>query len=187
MLSMTDASILSSHFRKLAFMTYGKRLQQALERAKKDRAALAAELQVSVQAVGQVITGGRSGTQTFTAENNAKAARFLRIDPNWLATGEGEIAPAANVWPFTLLTPEQLQELPQEHLETVEKVALDLWRTSKVPMPSTLVTSDTKGVHRKNGLTGTVPKPPDISKAGSAAQRSESEGQGRKAGDGRRG
>lgn len=175
---MDRASILSSSFRKLAFMSYGKRLQQALERAKKDRAALAAELGVSVQAVGQVITGGRSGTQTFTAENNSKAARFLRIDPNWLATGDGPMV-SSGLWPFALLTPEQLQELPPQHLETVEKVALDLWHLSKVHAPTTERHVDTEPVPRRSGLTGTIPKP-DFMKGGSEQQRGQSQGASRK-------
>jgi transcriptional regulator with XRE-family HTH domain len=185
MLSMNAASILSSDIRKLAFMTYGKRLQQALERAKKDRAALAAELQVSVQAVGQVITGGRSGTQTFTAENNSKAARFLRIDPHWLATGDGPMV-SSTVWPFALITPDQLLTLPPEHLETVQKVALDLLRSTKAST-QTLGTSVDTSLPRRSGLTGTIPKPPDLSKVESAAQRSEFTIKGRKARNGRSG
>jgi len=88
-------------------MSYGMRLQQALEVAGKDRKALAEALGMSVQAVGQVITGGRSGTQMFNAENSAKAARFLGVEHHWLATGEGEMR-TATVWPFgSALPPEQ--------------------------------------------------------------------------------
>jgi hypothetical protein len=130
------------------------------------------------------IQSARKGSKGLRLETLEKFATYFNVQAYQLLLPD---LGRTKEWPFALLTPEQLQELPQELLEYVEKVALDAWRTSKVPMPSTLVTSDTKGVHRKNGLTGTVPKPPDISKAGSAAQRSESEGQGRKAGDGRRG
>uniref|UniRef100_UPI00358FF5C1 hypothetical protein n=1 Tax=Variovorax boronicumulans TaxID=436515 RepID=UPI00358FF5C1 len=74
---------------KLAFMHYGERLQLALELARKDRNALGKELGISVQAIGQAIRGGRTGTQMFNAENSAKAARFLAVDHYWLATGDG--------------------------------------------------------------------------------------------------
>ena len=66
---------------------YGTRLEQALQLARKTRGELARHLGVSSQAVGQVITGS---TKSLTAENSARAARFLRVDHHWLATGEGE-------------------------------------------------------------------------------------------------
>jgi SOS-response transcriptional repressor LexA len=68
--------------------TYGSRLLIAMEARNATRKDLAAALGVSVQAVGDVLRGKSSA---FTAENNAKAAQFLRVDPNWLATGEGGI------------------------------------------------------------------------------------------------
>ena len=68
-------------------MTYGERLHLAMEIAEKDRAALAAALGVSVQSIGQTITGN---TNAHTAENCAKAAKFLRVDMYWLATGQGQ-------------------------------------------------------------------------------------------------
>jgi transcriptional regulator with XRE-family HTH domain len=157
MLSTTCASILSSDFRKLAFMTYGKRLKQAIELAGTDRAALAADLGVSVQAVGQVITGGRNGTQTFTASNNVKAARFLRVDPLWLATGEGDMV-SANVWPFALLTPDDVRKLSPKALEIVERQAislLDLETTAAVHKAQT----DTVAPPKSEGFPGTQQKP----------------------------
>lgn len=71
-------------------MTYGGRLQQAMTLAKKVRRDLATALGVSVQAIGQVVT---SPTSQLTAENSAKAARYLGVDHHWLATGEGEPRP----------------------------------------------------------------------------------------------
>lgn len=68
-------------------MTYGARLNEAIALAKSSRKALAAGLDISVQAIGDVINGK---TKAFTAENNAKAARELRVDAHWLATGQGE-------------------------------------------------------------------------------------------------
>jgi len=104
-------------------MTYGRRLNQALQRAGKSRADLAKELEVSVQAVGQVITGGRNGTQTFTAGNSVKAARFLGVDALWLATGEGEpTIDAYRDWPLSVPY-SQFVQLPTAFHAVVEQFA----------------------------------------------------------------
>lgn len=71
--------------------TYGKRLKAALEMRGASRLGLAKAINRSPQAVGQVINGA---TRAFTAENNALAAAFLGVSPDWLATGEGEMLPA---------------------------------------------------------------------------------------------
>ncbi len=68
--------------------TYGSRLLIAMEAKNATRKDLATALGVSVQAVGDVLRG-KSGA--FTAENNAKAARNLEVNPNWLATGNGQM------------------------------------------------------------------------------------------------
>lgn len=80
----------------LTFMpTYGQRLSTAMELARvTDRAKLADALEISVQAVGMVLAGK---TRALTAENSAKAARFLKVDHYWLATGEGEARPSSKV------------------------------------------------------------------------------------------
>jgi hypothetical protein len=82
------ASILSENESTLSCMvnTYGSRLEEALQESGKDRAELAQCLGISVQAIGQVMRGE---TRALTAENSAKAARFLGVDDYWLATGEG--------------------------------------------------------------------------------------------------
>jgi transcriptional regulator with XRE-family HTH domain len=67
--------------------TYGQRLGFALRETKKDRKGLAAAMGISVQAIGQVIRGG---TGAFTSENNSKACTYLGVNPDWLATGEGD-------------------------------------------------------------------------------------------------
>jgi transcriptional regulator with XRE-family HTH domain len=76
---------------------YGERLLQALQlngmtepdgTPKRDaRAKLAKEAGVTVQAVGDVLRGT---SKAFSAETSAKAARFLKVDHYWLATGDGE-------------------------------------------------------------------------------------------------
>lgn len=69
-------------------MSYGQRLQAALDHSGKGRKALAEAIGRSVQAVGDVINGK---SKAFTAENNAKAAEFLKVNSFWLATGDGSM------------------------------------------------------------------------------------------------
>lgn len=92
--------------------TYGNRLHEALLLANRDRQDLADVLAVSVQAIGQVISGK---TRALTAANSERAARFLRVDPYWLATGEGspnwEAGFGPIAWPFSVVSPEQWANL----------------------------------------------------------------------------
>lgn len=66
--------------------TYGERLEEALRLAGCERKALCGAVGITLQALGQVISGK---TKALTAENSARAARFLQVDHFWLATGEG--------------------------------------------------------------------------------------------------
>ncbi len=63
--------------------TYSDRLKAAMKDRKVDVATLAAHLDVSYQAVRKVTELNGA----FGAENNAKAARFLNVNPDWLALG----------------------------------------------------------------------------------------------------
>lgn len=69
-------------------MTYGERLQAAMDFARKRRKDVAGALGITPQAVGDVIRGK---SNAFTTENNAKAAVFLKVSSHWLSTGEGEM------------------------------------------------------------------------------------------------
>lgn len=164
-----DASILSSSFRKLAFMTYGTRLAYALEREEKSRADLADALDVSVQAIGQVITGGRSGSQTFTAANHMKAARFLKVSPDWLATGDGDMRPS-NVWPFERLQPDHVRLLSAKDRRTVENLALSLLQEEATQDVSDVSDSNVSASPRKSEeITWTLPS--DIKPGRSSGKR----------------
>ena len=70
---------------------YKDRLSAAMERKKVKRTALANALEVSYVAIKKVLDGD---TKSLTAANNAKAAAFLEVSPDWLATGEGDMVPA---------------------------------------------------------------------------------------------
>lgn len=90
-------TMIADRFGTLSHMPdFGTRLTKALALADKSQRELAEELGISVQAVGQVIAGK---TKAMTAENTARAARFLRVDHLWLATGEGkpQVAPEISV------------------------------------------------------------------------------------------
>ena len=69
-------------------MTFGTRLHQALTAAKMERKVLALHLGVSPQAIGMVITGGGKAERKLSPDNTRKAAKLLKVDSEWLATGE---------------------------------------------------------------------------------------------------
>lgn len=77
---------------------YAERLQKAMEDARKNVHALAGELGVSYQAVQKVLRGT---SKALSAYNNAKAAKFLGVESDWLATGEGRRQRRGSVWPFS--------------------------------------------------------------------------------------
>ena len=66
---------------------YKDRLDEAMKKEGMAPTALAASLGVSYQAVKKVLDGS---TRAFTAANNARAAAALKVNPNWLATGQGD-------------------------------------------------------------------------------------------------
>lgn len=65
-------------------MTYGARLQIAMDEAKVNRKTLAGKLGISVQALGQVL-GGKP--KALDALHHTEAALYLRCDALWLAAG----------------------------------------------------------------------------------------------------
>lgn len=65
---------------------YGQRLESAMRARSIDREKLSAHLGVSVQAIGQVITGK---TKALNALNHSVACQILGCDPVWLASGRG--------------------------------------------------------------------------------------------------
>lgn len=74
-------------------MTYAKRLQAAMEASGKTRKELSAAINVSVQAIGMVLTSAGGIERNLATESSARAAKFLRVDCYWLATGEGMMRP----------------------------------------------------------------------------------------------
>lgn len=98
-------------------VSYGDRLNKAIELAKTNRKALGLALGISEQAVGMVIRGD---TRALTAENSALAARTLRVDHYWLATGEGEPRPQNETWPFHGFSAAEFYQLDEALRDEVE-------------------------------------------------------------------
>jgi transcriptional regulator with XRE-family HTH domain len=69
---------------------YISRLQIALAAAGTTKQALASGIGISPQAVNKLYAGT---SKALSARNNSKAAAWLGVDPDWLATGEGESTP----------------------------------------------------------------------------------------------
>lgn len=72
-------------------MNYGQRLNAALKAAKKSRKDLSDQIGISPQAIGMVITSAGGKERSLSTENHTKAAEYLGVNPNWLATGAGEM------------------------------------------------------------------------------------------------
>ena len=68
--------------------TYADRLKTAMQAAGVSVAQLAAAVGVTYQGVKKVLDGG-----AFGSGNNAKAAAYLSVGGDWLATGKGEMRP----------------------------------------------------------------------------------------------
>lgn len=67
---------------------YSDRLKAAMELRGVKVPALAARLGMSYQGAKKAVDGR---SKAFSAENNSKAAIWLGVNPDWLATGEGEM------------------------------------------------------------------------------------------------
>lgn len=65
---------------------YKDRFVWAMVEAGKDAHAVADHLRISYQAVMKVLSGG---SRRMAADNNARAAKFLGVSADWLATGAG--------------------------------------------------------------------------------------------------
>jgi transcriptional regulator with XRE-family HTH domain len=111
------ASMLESRIRTLIRMDFKERLAAAIKRANTSRPKLVQALGVSSQAVSQVLAGD---TKALTAENTAKAARFLQVDWYWLATGEGSPEPVH--WPFSAELRSQVAKLSPDALLNMENM-----------------------------------------------------------------
>lgn len=68
---------------------YGERLNDAMKLRTVSTSMLAKEIGITYQAVKKILDGKSAA---LSAENNAKAAKYLQINSYWLATGEDAMA-----------------------------------------------------------------------------------------------
>jgi len=81
-----------------------------------DEHAMAKALDVSYQAIKKVLLGT---SKMLRADNNVRAAQFLRVDSEWLATGQGSPA-GGKSWPFTAEVLDTHRGQEAEHLRRAE-------------------------------------------------------------------
>ena len=86
---------------------------------------LANSIDATYQAAKKAIDGT---TKKLAADNNVKASRMLRVDSEWLATGEGEPR-SERVWPLSHELLQACRAADQRALvraENAARVALDM-------------------------------------------------------------
>jgi hypothetical protein len=106
---------------------YRERLLHALKLAKKEMHQLQKHLGVTYTAL-KALQDGRS--KSLSAKNNVLAARYLDVDPLWLATGDGkpeDIKP----WPFELIRPTQYEKLDPNFKRIIENQVIGEWMRSQ--------------------------------------------------------
>lgn len=122
-----------SAFVPMEATTYSQRLAAAIGvdedmgrwgDADRDRVKrFASALGITRQAVEKYF---RDGSKALSSPNNSRAARYLRVDPDWLATGEG-VMRGARAWPFgDELSPEDFFALSDEEV----RPAVDVLRAA---------------------------------------------------------
>lgn len=132
---------------KVSGMSYGSRLAEALLIADKSRRELASSIGVSVQAIGQIINSDES---MLNAANSAQAARYLRVDHHWLATGEGEARPRPLLSPLAFDLARAFDRVPAEQRDRIYAMAMSLVDFATNVRPAT----------EQPALGATPPQPP---------------------------
>lgn len=113
------------------------------------------------------IQSAKQGSKGMRLETLEKFASYFNVQPYQLLLPDLGL----REWPFDLLTPDQLQQLPTEHLETVQKVALDLLKHSKRAGSPDVSPVDTEPSNKKNIIEGSIPKPDFLGQETSAQRR----------------
>ena len=126
-------SIVQIKFAMVNTMTeYRERLRQAMG-SSISIAQLACALDISYQAVKKLLDGKST---SFTAINNTKAARYLGVNPDWLATGTGEMmaqySPEPDTDGLTALA-DKLSYLDTASRETAATLLAGMARAPKGP------------------------------------------------------
>lgn len=94
---------------------YGERLQMAIERRsertgqKVSRRDVAAAAECSVQNIGMILGNSKGVDQKLGAKAHVAVATLLKVNPHWLATGEGPIDPPSPLNAPSELTPAAIE------------------------------------------------------------------------------
>jgi transcriptional regulator with XRE-family HTH domain len=92
------------------WLTYGERLKKAMLRRGEalgrviTRKELSQAAGCSVQNIGMILTNAKGKDQKLSTESHAKAAAFLKVDPDWLLNEVGDIEPKSQTNAPTELT-----------------------------------------------------------------------------------
>lgn len=98
---------------------YKDRIVEAMARANVDPKQLSKAVGISYQAVMKLLAGT---SKMMRADNNVVAARFLGVDSEWLATGEGTPV-GQRSWPFTQELLEASRAAPPAAVRKAENAA----------------------------------------------------------------
>ena len=146
---------------------YANRLLQARTKAGLTQTKLAKLAGMSQSSYAQAETTGVGSAYT------PQIAKICGVSAEWLATGEGEIE-NANVWPFVLVTQEQIQQLTPTHLEMLQKFSLFLLSTQGSPIASQPPTTDTASSVSRRRLIVEIDEDGDDSGASNPDQEKKS-------------
>ena len=96
-------------------MTYGERLLLAMRRRSDalgqeiERKDVARVAETSVQNIGMIITNAKGRDQNLRTKAHAAVAAYLKVNSDWLLTGEGQMESTATVNAPTELTPAAIE------------------------------------------------------------------------------
>lgn len=110
-------------------------------------------------------------------------ARTLRCEPEWLASGEGQIA-SERVWPFVLLKPDDVLALSPKALKSVENLAFELLEIEKGAAAVHKLHGDTVQAQGSKSFGGKEKTPDFAKKDKHSGQRRSHPGAPRKTGNG---
>lgn len=151
---------------------FGSRLLKARKHAALTQTALANAVKMPQSTYGEAEMSGLGSTYT------AQIAKKCGVDSVWLATGDGEMISKVIVWPFALITPEQVATIHPDRLITVQEVALAVVET-RIP---TVVPDQTLTHHEISSDQGGIVRQLTTRKSKVDAKRIQTPGKGRKSG-----
>jgi antitoxin HigA-1 len=96
-----------------------ERLSRAFDPSKHTKKGLSVAAKVSAPSVTDWFNGK---TKELKGEPLVRAARYLGVDPLWLATGQGPMQAVNVPWPFMEIAPEAWQSLNEREKGRIEGI-----------------------------------------------------------------